>query len=156
VIVKLNDSTGFYLSVAGFVVGIVSVLTAMAAGLGSRWEWWYFLTGLTLFRWAAKAGLVAAALSIAGLITPRPRLLRRKLILSTLGLVLGLSVVGIFWSWWQTARSVPAIYDITTDTEDPPRFVAILPFRKAAPNGTAYGGSAIAAQQRQAYPDVMS
>ena len=151
---KVKDSTGFYLSVAGFVLAILTVLAAMAAGLGSRWEWWHFRTGFTILRWAANGGLVAAALAIAGFIIPRPRLQRGKLILSIIGLVLGLSVVGVLGSWWHAARSVPAIHDITTDTENPPRFVSILPVRKGAPNGTAYGGPEIAAQQRQAYPDV--
>ena len=151
---KLKDSTGLYLSVAGFALGIFSVLGAMAAGLGSRWYWWEFRTGFAVLRWAADGGLVTAALAIAGFIIPRPRLQRDKLILSVIGLVLGLSVVGVLGSWWHTSRSVPAIHDITTDTENPPRFVAILPFRKGSPNGTAYGGPEIAAQQRQAYPDV--
>jgi uncharacterized protein (DUF1499 family) len=54
-----------------------------------------------------------------------------------------------------TARSVPPIHDITTDTENPPQFNAILPLRKDALNPAEYGGPSIAEQQHQAYPDIV-
>jgi len=53
-----------------------------------------------------------------------------------------------------SASKVPPIHDITTDTDNPPGFVAILPLRRNAPNPAEYGGPEIAAQQRAAYPDV--
>jgi uncharacterized protein (DUF1499 family) len=54
----------------------------------------------------------------------------------------------------QVAQQVPPIHDITTDTEDPPRFAAVLPLRKNATNPVDYGGPEIAAQQHTAYPDI--
>lgn len=53
------------------------------------------------------------------------------------------------------ARHVPPIHDISTDTDNPPAFVAIVPLRKSASNTTAYGGPKIAAQQHAAYPDIV-
>ena len=58
------------------------------------------------------------------------------------------------------AFTVPAIHDITTDTENPPVFVAALKERKNAPNGSEYGASAnwpaskLAATTLEAYPEV--
>jgi uncharacterized protein (DUF1499 family) len=49
---------------------------------------------------------------------------------------------------------VPPIHDITTDTQNPPHFDAILPLRQNTPNSAQYGGESVAAQQRQAYPDI--
>jgi uncharacterized protein (DUF1499 family) len=46
------------------------------------------------------------------------------------------------------------IHDITTDTETPPVFVAILPLRAGTPNTAEYGGPEVAAQQRTGYPDL--
>ena len=46
------------------------------------------------------------------------------------------------------------IHDITTDTETPPAFVAILPLRAGVPNSVEYGGPELAAQQRTGYPDL--
>jgi hypothetical protein len=53
------------------------------------------------------------------------------------------------------AQRVPHIHDITTDTENPPRLVSVLPLRKNAQNSVEYGGPAIAAQQHMAYPDIV-
>ena len=74
--------------------------------------------------------------------------------LGALGLVIGLAAVWVVFSWLQMARSVPPIHDITTDTENPPQFVAILPLRKRAPNSAESGGPELAAQQRGGYPDL--
>jgi uncharacterized protein (DUF1499 family) len=46
------------------------------------------------------------------------------------------------------------IHDITTDTENPPQFVALLPVRQKTWNGPEYGGEQIAAEQRRAYPEI--
>jgi uncharacterized protein (DUF1499 family) len=54
----------------------------------------------------------------------------------------------------QKAQLVPPIHDITTDTEQPPQFQAVLPLRADAPNPAEYGGAEIAGQQRQGYPDI--
>jgi uncharacterized protein (DUF1499 family) len=58
------------------------------------------------------------------------------------------------WQMKRTAQRVPPIHDITTDTDDPPRFADILPLRKDAPNSADYGGPDLAAQQQAAYPDI--
>ncbi|MFB0970269.1 MAG: DUF1499 domain-containing protein [Pseudomonadales bacterium] len=56
------------------------------------------------------------------------------------------------------ARSVPPIHDISTDTNEPPIFLAIVPLRKDAPNSLKYelDGSkeTLATTQRAAYPDL--
>jgi uncharacterized protein (DUF1499 family) len=54
----------------------------------------------------------------------------------------------------QQARSVPPIHDITTDTLDPPEFIAIRPLRADAPNPPEYAGEVVARQQQEAYPDI--
>jgi uncharacterized protein (DUF1499 family) len=59
------------------------------------------------------------------------------------------------YRWMQRAKQVPPIHDITTDTEQPPEFMAVLPLRADAPNPAAYGGPEIAAQQQQGYPDIV-
>lgn len=46
------------------------------------------------------------------------------------------------------------INDITTDLDDPPVFSAVIPLRPAGSNPIEYGGPAVAARQREAYPDI--
>jgi uncharacterized protein (DUF1499 family) len=48
----------------------------------------------------------------------------------------------------------PAIHDITTDLDTPPRFDAVVPLRAGASNSLEYGGATVADAQREAYPDV--
>ncbi|GAD80411.1 DUF1499 domain-containing protein [Vibrio ezurae] len=48
----------------------------------------------------------------------------------------------------------PAINDITTDTENPPQFVALNSLRDEAKTSLAYGGSKVAAIQKKLYPNI--
>ena len=50
--------------------------------------------------------------------------------------------------------TAPPIHDITSDTDDPPRFDAIVAARADAPNPLDYRGPELAAAQRAAYPDI--
>ncbi len=58
------------------------------------------------------------------------------------------------------SENVPPIHVISTDTVNPPDFVAVLPLRADAPNTTVYGGSddmtpeRLAELQTVAYPDI--
>ena len=149
-----QDVPLFFLALAGFVLAVLSASAAAIAGFGSRWEWWHYSMGFMILKWAAYTGVAATVLSFAGGIVSKPGTLRRGIMLSVAGMVIGLSVAGIPWSWMRTAQRVPHIHDITTDTENPPRFVSVLPFRKNAQNSVDYGGPEIAVQQHTAYPDI--
>lgn len=48
----------------------------------------------------------------------------------------------------------PPIHHITTDPDDPPEFVAVVPLRGATSNPLEYPGGEVEAQQRAAYPDL--
>jgi uncharacterized protein (DUF1499 family) len=144
-------------AVLGFVLAVVAAVAAVSSGLGSRADLWSFRAGFQILRWAAWGGLAAAVLSLLGLVLAfgdRSARRGRALLLGTTGLVIGLVVVWVPWSWKQRADSVPPIHDITTDLADPPAFEAVLPLRADAPNPSEYGGDSIAAQQREAYPDL--
>ena len=52
------------------------------------------------------------------------------------------------------AYRLPAIYDVTTDPLDPPRFEAVARLRSREANPPAYGGLATYALQKKAYPDI--
>ena len=143
-----------HIAPAGLALALCASLSAAFSGLGTRWGWWHFTTGFMVLRWSAAAGLIAAIVSLMGGLL-RGRGIRRAGIFITLaGLSIGVVVAAIPWSWMRTAQHVPRINDITTDMEDPPRFVSILPLRKDAPNSPEYGGPGIASQQRAAYPDI--
>lgn len=59
------------------------------------------------------------------------------------------------WHYRALARSVPPIDDITTDTQNPPAFIAVLSARAAeGGNPARYGGAKTAALQKRGYPDI--
>jgi uncharacterized protein (DUF1499 family) len=78
---------------------------------------------------------------------------RRSIVLPVLSLLAGLALIAIPGRFTLVAAA-PPIHDITTDTANPPEYVAVLPLRADAPNTTVYGGDRIASQQRAAYPDI--
>jgi uncharacterized protein (DUF1499 family) len=151
---KVNQKSLSRVALSGFLAALLAGLVLLFAGWGYRLRWWEFRPAFTILRWAAYGGLFAAALSLIGGVVARPGGPRRGLSFAFLGLLGGLLIAGIPWQWWQTAQRVPPIHDITTDTETPPAFVAILPLRAEAANSAEYGGPEVAAQQRAGYPDL--
>jgi uncharacterized protein (DUF1499 family) len=141
------------LPLAGFIVAVLSGLAAVFSGFGARWGWWHFMTGFAILKWAAIGGIAATLATVLGSLFFRSRV-KGHPVLAVAAVVVGLAVAGIPWSWYNTAKRLPVINDITTDTESPPSFVSILPLRKDATSPAEYGGPKIAAQQIRAYPDV--
>lgn len=134
------------------LLAVLAALLLLAAGPGTRMEWWDFGTGFLLMRWAAFIGLAVAALALVLLLVPRTRASGAGRLL--LALVVGMGVAFVPWNGMRQARTVPPIHDITTDTERPPEFVAILPLRADAPNAAEYAGAEVAQAQIEAYPDL--
>ena len=138
----------------GLVVSLASVLLMVFSGLGTRWGWWGFRDGLSYFKdsvFVAGAGLV---LSLVALIWALAARSKSGKVPSTVGLAVGLLIVGNFLSWLHQAQNVPRIHDITTDTVNPPVFEAVLALRQDALNPAVYGGPSIADLQKKGYPDI--
>lgn len=138
----------------GAIVALAAALTALASGPGYQYHLWDYRTGFTILRWAvytaAGAGVVAligCALSVCG------RHYRNALT-GAAGVALAVALISHTWNLQRTAGQVPLIHDITTDTANPPQFVALLALRQTTSNGPEYGGEKIASQQKAAYPDI--
>jgi hypothetical protein len=136
------------------VIAVIAALLLLMAGPGTRLGFWEFRFGFTLMRWALYIGLGAAALGVVLAIIPGTR--RGNLAGLVAAVVIGLGTAAVPYLWMQQAQSVPRIHDITTDTIDPPPFVAIAPLREDAPNPLEYPGEDTAEQQREAYPDIVT
>src|SRR6202046_2679890 len=70
------------------------------------------------------------------------------------GLLIGLVLIAYPLYVGVKAYKLPAIYDITTDPIDPPRFDAIPRLRPRDANPVTYAGLYTAEQQRTAYSDI--
>jgi len=142
------------LAMAALTLAFASVILAAVSGFGHRLGWWAFSTGFVILRWAAYLAAVAVALVLATLVLAIARTEWRAFAVAVLGLGVSLPVVIVPLHLFYLAHSLPPIHDITTDTHNPPAFVALLPLRRGTPNPSAYGGAQIAAMQERAYPDI--
>lgn len=142
------------LAAAGLGLGLIAITAAMGSGIGSRLGWWHFRTGFAILKFAAYTGIAGASLSLAGAVLTRPGSGHGGFVAALAGIVLGALAFGVPFNWALTAKKVPKIHDISTDTGNPPAFVAVLELRKHAPNPAEYGGPEVAEKQRAAYPDI--
>ena len=135
-IILVTGPLGYKFSIVPLQPSLVSLLIAVAGGA------LVFLIGLVY--------LVIAMRSDLGK--------NRNLVI--VSMILGLVPVGIIGPQIAAAGDVPPIHDITTDTANPPAFVAIVPLRENAPNGYEYGVSEawpaekLGATTMAAYPDL--
>lgn len=142
------------LPVTALTLACAAVILLLAAGPGSHTGLWHFRTGFTVIRYGAWLGLTSAIFGCAALAFSFRKHLWKTIAISSLAIIIGVTAFAIPYSWKQAAGRLPKIHDISTDTTNPPSFVAILPLRKGAPNPAEYGGTEIAAKQAQAYPEL--
>lgn len=136
---------------------VVALVVALTAGFGTRFGVWGFQIGLLkIFPWALGIGLIAL---VAGIIWAIVALIKNDSTGSRFGIaglagaiiLLSLPLYDIY-----IAKTAPPIHDISTDTEHPPKFEAVLPLRKGATNPPEYDGAKTAALQRKYYGDIRS
>ena len=105
----------------------------------------------TMFPFGVYAAIGAVALALIWLVLAFMRRSGEGLALVIVGLVLaGAAYVPL--DMRAKGTSLPRIHDITTDTTNPPAFVAVAPLRADAKNGVAYDTDS--GQQKIGYPDI--
>lgn len=134
---------------------LASVLAAaFVAGAGPAYRYAGFDLGhaFELMKWGVYAAAGAGVLAVLWVVFA---LLGR----STAGfgaLLIALVVAGgaayVPINMQMTAAKLPVIHDITTDTANPPVFVAIAGLRSGSPNGVDYKTDP--AEQQKGYPDI--
>lgn len=140
-------------SLGAVLVGL-ALLGAGLAALGTRLGWWGYQGGLGLLAGAVGVGALGVLGSLVALAGAGLQRRGRLALGAAAAAVAGLAMLAVPLSQLPQATSVPRIHDITTDTENPPRFDALADARRAAPNDRAYPGAATAEKQAQAYPFV--
>ena len=139
----------------GFWLALLCALAALLSPLGYRLGWWdprFAL--LTVLRGAAIGAGVAFVICLVGAVMSRPGKGKSGFGLALIGLVISAALAGYPAYQYSKVQRLPYIHDITTDTDDPPQFIALAEARKAAPNGIEYKGAEIAGEQKRAYPEI--
>ena len=140
--------SGFILAMASSVALVIAPLLYRSRLAG--------LSALLLIPVALVFALVAVILSVVGIVATRRRQDPRGTGKGIAGLVVALAVLMFPVVVAVNARGTAPIHDVTTDTVNPPEFVAVLPIRAqtGALNPVEYGGSRVAALQQRSFPDI--
>ncbi len=133
-------------------IAVAALVMLASAGPGARFGIWPWGAGLSLLKWATWTGIAAVVASLLLLVVP----VTRRGGAAQLVAALAIAIVAVTPPLLFMARgkSVPPIHDITTDTADAPPFVALRAARESSPNGAAYAGGEVAAQQRAHYAEL--
>lgn len=134
-VILLTGPLGHKFNLVPVEPSIASLAIAMAGGL------LIFVVGLVYFVIAVRKGQGAD----------------RNMVL--VAMILSLVPAAVVGPQMSKAGGLPQIHDITTDTSNPPAFVALLPIRKQSANGFEYGSEVtpaeeLAALTEEAYPQV--
>jgi uncharacterized protein (DUF1499 family) len=140
----------------GLCLAAFALLLLAISPLGWRAGWWHYRFAFT---WLMPAsGYIAAAATVISLLTLLlgwSGLGARRMAMAVVGLALGAALVYVPWHYNRLLSTLPRIHDITTDTENPPSFKAVLAARAAEKAATeVYEGPDLARLQKAAYPDV--
>ena len=130
-----------------------SALVELSAGPGYRFGWWGLGAGLQTVRWSATVGAGVLVLALLGAAWAYRTHMPRAIAVCLAAALLSLLVSAPPALLWLHTRGLPPIHDVSTDTENPPLYVAVLPARKGARNSSDYNPAA-AGQQRLGYPDI--
>ncbi|HHX81737.1 MAG TPA: DUF1499 domain-containing protein [Pseudomonadaceae bacterium] len=151
------------------LLGSATALGMLAGPLGVWLGLWSFPTAFSIMGTIYPfSGWIALGLGIASLVllllarntyADRRRGILWLPVVATLACVIAWYIPGTFQA--PAGESYPPIHDVSTDLDDIPRYVAVLPLRIDAPNSVVYGDSPNmtpernAQLQREAYPDLV-
>ncbi len=152
----MTTSRWNWLSWLALLVGGAALATLAVAGPGYQRGWFGLGTALRpMLTWAAYGGIAAGVLALLALVLNGRRGTGGGRLAAIVALAIGVGSLYVPWQWSQTARAVPPIHDITTDTITPPGYVEVATLRSElkVPNSLDYLPE-VAAQQLTGYPDV--
>ena len=136
----------------GFFLALLCALAAVFSGIGYQMKLWPFRTGFQIIKVSFWVSVAAVVVSLLGLAISRKT--RSVVVMGVIGVLVGAITIYIPLSYKRMVDSHPYIHDITTDTDNPPQFVVVASIRGPQDHPVTYDGPEVAAQQKQAYPDL--
>lgn len=134
---------------AALILAFLASILLLISGPGTRAGWFPYTTGLKLFALSLPAAIIGVLLSLMAIA-------RDRRFTPTTTLSLGIALIFTIVPATKIVRAfrTAPIHDITTDTADPPPFVAAVSLRGPHTNPVAYGGASVAEWQQRKYPDI--
>lgn len=138
----------------GAIISILGALIVLLSGYGYQWGWWEFRLGFQMIPWGTGAAVLGGIGAGIGFFKyhGEDKNLKFAGLAGMFLAVIALLNIGYWYN--EVQQGYPPIHDITTDTVNPPEFVAIVPLRKDAPNPVEYSGPETAEMQRSFYDDL--
>lgn len=155
----MNEATSKWpghIALIGILSAGLAILCALVAGPGYRFALLDVGAALGLTLIAVIFGVVAFLAGVIATFMMRNKKQRRYYRAAIVAVVIGILFTANFLAWFEKARAVPPIHDISTDIADPPVFKDLIPLRDRAINPPEYDGPEVARQQLEAYPAVKS
>ena len=138
------------------LIGAVTAALLLPVGaLGARFGLWGFSSGFLLLAMGTGLAVVALSAGIAAVIIARRRGLAGDARACALGLVVAVLIIGAMGVQFQRAAPLPPIHNISTDLQDPPRFIAVAARRGEQANPLALDAEELAPLQAEFYPWVV-
>lgn len=140
-----------------WILALVLIFIVFAGGPGVHLGLWTPLDGFIIsMRAGFMGGLALAGLSLIAIIMIAVNKRRGGMGKAIMTLLMGLVLASpVGYLRLSGGGGVPPIHDITTDTVNPPQFIALVGKRGADANSLDYEGEELAAMQKASYPDLM-
>ena len=148
---RTSRTVGLLLPLVATACSVLAAVMLMSSGFGTKLGLWPFRTGFAILKWSAYLGLASSLIALVAVALSLKKKRTLGALLSIVALLIGISASWVPCSWKMKAQNYPRIHDISTDLDNPPKFVAIAPPRQGSAES---GGAAVAAQQLKAYPDL--
>lgn len=136
-----------------FALAVLCGLAELLSGPAYRLGWIGLRPGLQTVRWAATVEGVVLVIALAGIVLAFRRQAGQAVVVFLFSSIIALLAVTPPAVLWYRVQNSPRLHDISTDTENPPEYISVVPLRRGVPNSTQFD-SKLAALQLQAYPDV--
>ena len=146
----LRHSPGLGFPLAAVAMVLLALGPDGGGPVGGIFVWAFYLMPS-----AGYLGIAAVLVSVLALIFGRAVIGWRGVAIGIVAVIAGGLAAYTPIHYYAMRGRYPPIDDITTDTANPPAFVAVVAARLAeGDNPATYGGARIAQQQRRAYPDI--
>lgn len=151
------------------LASLLCTATIIVSVIGVRMEWFTFRTAEPNVRYAVQAGLVIIALAVLLILFARKNksavvkgILSLALVLTPLLIIkanmpAGSPIFGAAGAPLPTIKLPivnPPLNDISTDTQDPPRYETVVKLRAKGSNGVEYPGASAAKLQQKLFADI--